>query len=76
MQSVDSGPFERATEYGIAVAQGVPLEAAVLGYDRHDWDRRSSFTWKFLRDSSAEQVRAQSKTHLNLLRTNGAANRI
>ena len=29
----------------------------MLGYDRHDWDRRSSFTWKFLRDSSAEQVR-------------------
>ena len=57
VQSVDSGPFERATEYGVAVAQGVPLEAAVLGYDRHDWDRRSSFTWKFLRDSSAEQVR-------------------
>ena len=43
VQSVDSGPFERATEHGIAVAQGVPLEAAVLGYDRHDWDRRSSF---------------------------------
>src|SRR6476661_1923715 len=57
VQSVDSGPFERATEQGIAVAQGVPLEAAVLGYDRHDWDRRSSFSWKFLRDSSAEQVR-------------------
>jgi hypothetical protein len=36
VQSVDSGPFERATEYGVAVAQGVPLEAAVLGYDRHD----------------------------------------
>lgn len=57
VQSIDSGPFEKATEFGIAVAQGVPLEAAVLGYDRHDWDRRSSFTWKFLRDSSAEQVR-------------------
>ena len=57
VQSVDSGPFERATETGIAVAQGVPLEAAVLGYDRHDWDRRSSFTWKALRDSSTEQVR-------------------
>ena len=57
VQSVDSGPFERATEQGIALAQGVPLEAAVLGYDRHDWDRRSSFTWKVLRDSSAEQVR-------------------
>ena len=57
VQSVDSGPFERATEHGVAVAQGVPLEAAVLGYDRHDWDRRSSFTWKFLRDTSAEQVR-------------------
>jgi hypothetical protein len=58
VQSIDSGPFERATEHGVAMAQGVPLEAAVLGYDRFDWDRRSAFSWMFLRDSSAEQVRA------------------
>ena len=57
VQNVDSGPFEKASEFGVAVAQGVPLEAAVLGYDRHDWDRRSSFTWKALRDSSSEQIR-------------------
>ena len=77
VQSVDSGPFERATEHGIAVAQGVPLEAAVLGYDRHDWDRRSSFTWKFLRDSSAEQVRTafQAIVHadIRLVTGSGAA---
>ena len=57
VQSIDSGPFERATEQGVAVSQGVPLEAAVLGYDRHDWDRRWAASWKFMRDSSAEQVR-------------------
>jgi hypothetical protein len=56
-QSVSIGSFEQATEYGIAVAQGPPIEALVLGYDRHDWDKRSSFTWKFLRDSTIEQVR-------------------
>jgi hypothetical protein len=50
-QSVSIGPFEHATEYGISVAQGPPIEALVLGYDRHDWDKRASFTWKFLRDA-------------------------
>ncbi len=56
-QSVSIGSFERATEYGVSVAQGPPIEALVLGYDRHDWDKRSSFTWKFLRGSTIEQVR-------------------
>jgi hypothetical protein len=57
VQSIEADSFEKATEFGVAMAQGVPLEAAVLGYDRFDWDKRSAFTWKFLRDSSAEQVR-------------------
>jgi hypothetical protein len=56
-QSVSIGPFERATEYGISVAQGPPIEALVLGYDRHDWDKRSSFTWTFWRDATIDQVR-------------------
>jgi hypothetical protein len=46
--SISIGSFERATEFGVSVAQGPPIEALVLGYDRHDWDKRSSVTWKFL----------------------------
>jgi hypothetical protein len=55
-QSISIGSFEEATEFGIPVAQGPPGEALLLGYDRLDYDKRSSFTWKFLRDSTAAQV--------------------
>jgi hypothetical protein len=54
---VSIGSFERATEYGVSVAPGPPIEALVLGYDRHDWDKRSDLAWKTLQNSIIEQVR-------------------
>ena len=55
-QSIGADSFERATEFGIPTAQGPPVEAALLGYDFDDWDKRTSFTWKFLRESTRAQV--------------------
>ena len=55
-QSIGADSFERATEFGVPVAQGPPVEAALLGYDFVDWDKRTSFTWKFLREATRAQV--------------------
>lgn len=55
-RSVDS--FQEASEYGIPESMRPPSDYHLMGYDFKDWDRRTSFTWKFLRDSTAEQVRA------------------
>lgn len=31
-------------------------DALLLGYNHYDYDKASRFTWKFLRDASAEQA--------------------
>ncbi len=36
-----------------------------MGYDRLDYDRRTAFTWKFLRDSTASQVRTVANAILH-----------
>ncbi|WP_232001831.1 hypothetical protein [Mycobacterium sp. 852014-52450_SCH5900713] len=57
-QSFDSSSFEEATEFGIPQAIRPPADVLKLGYSFKDWDLRTSFTWKFLREATAEQVTA------------------
>lgn len=54
-QSTDTGSFEEASEYG--VPQSARTGGAIpLGYTFSDYDRRGSFTWKFLRGATAQQI--------------------
>jgi len=55
-RSVDS--FERASEFGEPEALRPPGDYALMGYTFEDYDKASRWTWKYLRDSTAEQVRA------------------
>lgn len=59
-QGLSSYSFEEATEFGVPVAAREPATALPLGYDFRDWDGRTAFTWKFLRDSTSEQIIAQA----------------
>lgn len=54
---IERGLFEKASEFGEPVGVRGP-GYHLLGYDFEDYDTASRFTWKFLRDATAEQVRA------------------
>lgn len=55
-RSVDS--FEEASEFGEPEGLRPPADYALMGYAFKDFDKASRWTWKYLRDSTAEQVRA------------------
>lgn len=55
-QTVFSDRFEVASEFGVPTGISGGAEALKLGYDFTDYDLASRFTWKFLRDATAEQV--------------------
>jgi hypothetical protein len=57
-QSRSADSMEESSEFGEPVAFRPPSEYHLMGYDFRDYDAASRWTWKFLRDSSAEQVRA------------------
>jgi hypothetical protein len=57
-QSIQDESFEEATEVGVPVSIRAPGNAILLGNTLEDYDKAGRFTWKFLRDSTAEQVRA------------------
>lgn len=57
-QGISSDSFEVASEFGVPQSAREPAIALPLGYDFEDYDKRSAFTWKFLRDSTAEQIRS------------------
>ncbi|MBF9315242.1 hypothetical protein [Mycobacteroides chelonae] len=57
-QSVGSASFERATEHGLPKSAGTPADALLLGYTFDDYDLRTAFTWKFLRNADRRQVDA------------------
>lgn len=50
--------FEKASEFGEPESMGPPSEYLLLGYTMEDYDRAARFTWRFLRDADARQVRA------------------
>jgi hypothetical protein len=68
-QSSTTDSFEEATEFGIPRAIRPPS----------DYDPTTAFTWKFLRDATAEQIQANVARALeadNKLTTNSVMNRI
>ncbi len=54
-QNLTSESFEEAGEFSVAPSMGQD-GALLMGYTLKDMDLRSSFTWRFLRDSTAEQI--------------------
>lgn len=61
-QAVADQGLQEASEFGIPDAIRAPTEHLLLGYEFSDYDIRTAFTWKFLRDATADQIRA----HANL----------
>lgn len=57
-QSITSDSFEEATEFGMPRAIRPPSDVLKLGYTFKDYDISLRATWKFLREATAEQVRA------------------
>ncbi|OMC28190.1 hypothetical protein A5739_02920 [Mycobacterium colombiense] len=57
-QSRSADSFEEASEFGEPESIRPPAEYALVGYEFRDFDKASRWTWKYLRDSTAEQVRA------------------
>lgn len=57
-QSIADESFEVASEFGEPESLRAPSNAILLGNTLIDYDKAGRFTWKFLRDSTAEQIRA------------------
>jgi hypothetical protein len=57
-QSRSEDSFEEASEFGEPEAMRPPSEYALMGYTFRDYDKASRWTRFFLRDSTAEQIRA------------------
>lgn len=57
-QSIGTSSFEVATEHGLPKSAGSPGDALLLGYTFDDYDLRTAFTWKFLRNADRRQVDA------------------
>lgn len=57
-QNISSESFEEADETTIPKAMGQD-GALLMGYTLTDYDLRSAFTWRFLRDSTEDQIRNQ-----------------
>ena len=56
-QTLNADSFEVATEFGVPRAVEVPAEYLKIGFTFADYDKAMRFTWKFLRDATAGQVR-------------------
>lgn len=57
-QGLIESELELVSEFGEPESMGPPSEYLLLGYTMLDWDRAARFTWRFLRDADARQVRA------------------
>lgn len=57
-QSISDDSFSIASEFGEPESIRVPSSAVLLGNTLEDYDRAGRFSWRFLRNSTAEQVRA------------------
>lgn len=55
---VGEATFEEASEFGEPQGERLNLGYFSLGYDFKDYDRATRFTWKYLRDADARQIRA------------------
>lgn len=50
--------FEEASEFGVPQSKRTELQFYQLAYDFKDYDLALRYTWKFLRDSGSNQVKA------------------
>lgn len=57
-QAISDDSFELASEFGVPNSIAAPGNAILLGNTLKDYDKAARFTWRFLRDSTAEQVSA------------------
>ena len=57
-QSLSSESMELASEFGVPHSVREPATALPLGYTFNDYDLALRYTWKFLRDSTAEQIKS------------------
>lgn len=55
---VGEARFERATEFGEPEGERLKIGYFQMGYDFEDYDRATRFTWRYLRDADARQVRS------------------
>jgi hypothetical protein len=54
-QGIVQATMEEASEFGVPTSVRTPT-ALPLGYRLKDFDRRESFTWRFLRSATAKQI--------------------
>lgn len=62
---IGESQFEEASEYGLPQGVRPSLNYNSIAYDFKDYDVATRFTWKFLRDASAQQVEAVHQQILN-----------
>ena len=55
---VGEARFEKASEFGEPEGERLKIGYFQLGFDFDDYDRATRFTWKYLRDADARQIRA------------------
>lgn len=55
---VGDATFEEASEFGVPKSSRVTVEYFQLGYDFKWYDVANRFTWKFIADADARQIRA------------------
>lgn len=55
-QSIAGARFELASEFGEPVSARLAPDVAKVGFDRHDYDLATRYTWRFLRDATAAQI--------------------
>lgn len=57
-QSLSSASFSEASEFGVPESVREPATALPLGYTYRDYDLAMRYSWKFLRDSTSEQIKS------------------
>jgi len=57
-QNFQTPSFEQATEHGVPKGALPPGTGLLMGYTFKDYDLAGRFSWKFLRDADARQVRS------------------
>jgi len=58
-QAAESDPFELASAFGVPQSRRAEVEPLVLGFPLNWYDTATRYTEEFIRDATADQVRAQ-----------------
>jgi hypothetical protein len=60
-QASNANVFEKASEYGVPVAQRAGVTYYQMGFGFDWWDTGLRYTWKYLAEATAEQIRADTE---------------